>query len=211
MYEYDAKSVYVTLPASQEFFGLGDAVTGIALRLVDIDRAGVICNEIVAALDGYPYFTRTWYQMNKNLFSALKLEKVGMFIVLIIVILVSAFGIISTLIMLVWEKIKEIAILKSMGATGDGVMKIFMLEGMTIGLVGTLLGVLLGFGTCVALGRYGLELDPEVYYIEALPVNMDPVEFVLIAGIALHISLLATVYPSRRASRLRPVEGLRYD
>jgi len=211
MYEYDAKSVYVTLPESQRFFGLGDAVTGIALKLVDIDRAGDICKDIVAALDGYPYFTRTWYQMNKNLFSALKLEKVGMFIVLIIVILVSAFGIISTLIMLVWEKIKEIAILKSMGATGDGVMKIFMVEGMAIGVVGTLLGGLLGLGACLALSQYGLELDPEVYYIEALPVNMDPLEFVLISGIALHISLLATVYPSRRASRLRPVEGLRYD
>lgn len=211
MYEYDAKSIYVTLSDAQEFFGLGDAVTGIALRLKNIDRAGPVCQDIVAALDGYPYFTRTWYQMNKNLFSALKLEKVGMFIVLIIVILVSAFGIISTLIMLVWEKVKEIAILKSMGATGDGVMKIFMIEGMTIGLVGTLLGLVLGFAACVGLTHYGLQLDPEVYYIEAMPVNMDPVEFVLIAGIALHISLLATVYPSRRASRLRPAEGLRYE
>jgi len=149
--------------------------------------------------------------MNKNLFSALKMEKVAMFLVLIIGILVSAFGIVSTLIMLVWEKGKEIAILKSMGATGDGVMKIFMVEGITIGLVGTLLGLLTGWIVCALLQRTGLQLDPEVYYIEALPVNMDPVEFVLIAGIALHISFIATIYPSRRASRLRPVEGLRYD
>ncbi len=211
MYEYDAKSVYVTLEAAQEFFGLGDAITGIALKFTDFERAGPICKRIVTALGGYPFHTRTWYEMNKNLFSALKMEKVAMFLVLIIVILVSAFGIISTLIMLVWEKVKEIAILKSMGATGDGIMKIFMVEGITIGLAGTLLGLLTGWIVCALLQRTGLQLDPEVYYIEALPVNMDPVEFVLIAGIALHISFIATIYPSRRASRLRPVEGLRYD
>ncbi|MBN2495633.1 MAG: ABC transporter permease [Deltaproteobacteria bacterium] len=211
MYEYDAKSIYVTLEASQDFFGMGDAVTGIALRFKDIDQAKPIAASVLEAIGGYPYFTRTWYQMNKNLFSALKLEKVGMFIVLIIVILVSAFGIISTLIMLVWEKIKEIAILKSMGATGDGVMKIFMVEGITIGLIGTLLGLVMGWLACIWVKNYGIQLDPEVYYIEKMPVNMDPVEFVLIAGIALHISFVATIYPSRRASRLRPVEGLRYD
>jgi lipoprotein-releasing system permease protein len=129
----------------------------------------------------------------------------------VIVTLVSAFGIISTLIMLVWEKIKEIAILKSMGATGDGVMKIFMVEGVLIGLVGTLLGLVLGWVTCLLLQKHGIQLNPEVYYIENLPVNMDALEFVLIAGIALHIGLIATIYPAGRASRLRPVEGLRYD
>jgi len=211
MYEYDAKSVYVTLPDAQKFFGMGDTVTGLALRFDNLDRATTRAASVLKRLDGYPYFTRTWLQMNKNLFSALKLEKVGMFIILIIVILVSAFGIISTLIMLVWEKIKEIAILKSMGATGDGIMKIFMIEGLTIGMVGTLLGVLVGWLTCLWVSSHGIQLDPEVYYIEKMPVNMDPVEFVLIAGIALHISFIATIYPARRASRLRPVEGLRYD
>jgi len=211
MYEYDAKSVYISLKEAQKFFGMGDAVTGVALRFNNIDRASEICKEIMSALDGYPYFTRTWYQMNKNLFTALKMEKVGMFILVVIVTLVSAFGIISTLIMLVWEKVKEIAILKSMGSTGDGVMKIFMFEGITIGMVGTGLGLLLGWGVCILLRRFGLQLDPEVYYIESLPVNMDLIEFILIAGIALHISFIATIYPSRRASRLSPAEGLRYD
>ncbi len=211
MYEYDAKSVYISLKEAQGFFGMGDAVTGVALRFNNIDRASAICKEIISALDGYPYFTRTWYQMNKNLFTALKMEKVGMFILVVIVTLVSAFGIISTLIMLVWEKVKEIAILKSMGSTGDGVMKIFMFEGITIGMVGTGLGLLLGWGVCILLRRFGMQLDPEVYYIENLPVNMDLFEFILIAGIALHISFIATIYPSRRASRLSPAEGLRYD
>lgn len=211
MYEYDAKSVYTTLASAQDFFSMGDAVTGIGLKFNNLDRAGPICEDILSALDGYPYFTRTWYQMNKNLFTALKMEKIGMFILVVIVTLVSAFGIISTLIMLVWEKVKEIAILKSMGATGDGVMKIFMFEGITIGMVGTILGLLMGWGMCELLRSIGLQLDPEVYYIEGLPVNMDVVEFVLIAGIAFHISFIATIYPSRRASRLRPAEGLRYD
>jgi lipoprotein-releasing system permease protein len=211
MYEYDAKSVYTTLASAQDFFSMGDAITGIGLKFNNLDRAGPICADILSALDGYPYFTRTWYQMNKNLFTALKMEKIGMFILVVIVTLVSAFGIISTLIMLVWEKVKEIAILKSMGATGDGVMKIFMFEGITIGMVGTILGLLMGWGMCELLQSIGLQLDPEVYYIEGLPVNMDVVEFVLIAGIAFHISFIATIYPSRRASRLRPAEGLRYD
>jgi len=211
MYEYDAKSVYITLPEAQSFFGMGDTITGIGLKFDDLDRAGEICEDIISALDGYPYFTRTWYQMNRNLFTALKMEKIGMFILVVIVTLVSAFGIISTLIMLVWEKIKEIAILKSMGATGDGVMKIFMIEGFSIGMLGTMMGLLLGWGVCLLLQNYGLQLDPEVYYIENLPVNMDGGEFMLIAGIALHISFIATIYPARRASRLRPAAGLRHD
>jgi lipoprotein-releasing system permease protein len=211
MYEYDAKSIYITIDAAQEFFGMGDTISGIGLKFDDIDRAGVLCDKILSDLEGYPYFTRTWYEMNKNLFTALKMEKIGIFILVVIVTLVSAFGIISTLIMMVWEKIKEIAILKSMGATGDGVMKIFMLEGITIGMVGTLTGLLIGLGVCLILKSTEFQLDPDVYYIENLPVNMDFYEFILIAAIALHISFIATIYPSRRASRFRPVEGLRYE
>lgn len=211
MYEFDAKSAYVSLAEAQDFFGLGDSATGIAMRLTDVERAGPICTAVTSALDGYPYYTRTWYDLNRNLFSALKLQKVGMFIVLVIVILVSAFGVIATLIMLVWEKVKEIAILKSMGATSDGVMKIFMTEGITIGLAGTALGVVLGSACCAALAWWGMELDPEVYYIEHLPVAANPLEIALVAGVALHICFIATIYPSSRAARLTPVEGLRYD
>lgn len=211
MYEFDAKSVYISLGQAQDFFGLGDSITGVAVAVQDVDQAGQVCDRMVAALDGYPYFTRTWYQMNRNLFSALKLQKVGMFIALVIVILVSAFGVVATLVMLVWQKIKEIAILKSMGATGDGVMKIFMVEGITIGLVGTGLGVVLGFAATWSLAILGMDLDPEVYYIERLPVSVNPLEIIGIAAIALHICFIATIYPSRRAARLTPVEGLRYD
>ena len=134
-----------------------------------------------------------------------------MFVVLIIIILVSAFGIVSTLVMLVWEKIKEIAILKSMGATADGVMKIFMAEGLAIGVLGTALGLGLGWLACMWVAWHGIQLDPEVYYIERMPVNTDPVQFLLTAGVALHICFLATLYPSNRAARLTPVDGLRYD
>ncbi|MBW2701103.1 MAG: ABC transporter permease [Deltaproteobacteria bacterium] len=211
MYEYDARSVVVSLSEAQRFFGLGRAVTGIALRFDELDKAGQRAKEVLTALDGYPYFVRTWYQLNRNLFSALKLQKVSMFVVLIIIILVSAFGIVSTLVMLVWEKIKEIAILKSMGATADGVMKIFMAEGLAIGILGTGLGLALGWLACMWVAWQGIQLDPEVYYIERMPVDMDPLQFLLIAGVALHISFLATLYPSSRASRLTPVDGLRYD
>ncbi len=211
MYEFDAKSVYVSLKDAQDFFSLGDSVTGIALRLTDAEHAGPICEEVVASLDGYPYYTRTWYDLNRNLFSALKLQKVGMFIVLVIVILVSAFGVIATLVMLVWEKVKEIAILKSMGATSDGIMKVFMIEGITIGAAGTALGVLLGGVTCALLSWWGMSLDPEVYYIEHLPIQIHPLEIALVAAVALHICFIATIYPSRRAARLTPVQGLRYD
>jgi lipoprotein-releasing system permease protein len=211
MYDYDAKSIYVDLKQAQTFLELGDSVTGVALKFDDLDRAEMICAQIKETLNGYPFETRTWFQMNKSLFSALKMEKLAMFLVLVIVILVSACGIISTLVMLVWEKVKEIAILKSMGATGDGVMKIFMFEGIVIGLVGTGLGLLLGTITCFVLQNIGLQMDQDVYYIDALPVNMDPMEFMLIAGIALQVSFISTIYPAGRASRLRPVEGLRYD
>lgn len=211
MFEFDAKSAVIGLGPAQAFFDLGSAVSGLALRLTDADQAEAICDEVIAALDGYPFFVRTWFEMNRSLFGALKLNKIVMFIILVIVILVSAFGVVATLIMLVWEKVREIAILKSMGATEDGVTKIFMLEGLTIGGVGTCLGVLLGGLVCALLIFFGMKLDPEVYYIDRLPVRVNPFEILLVGTVALHICFLATLYPSRRAARLRPVDGLRSD
>jgi lipoprotein-releasing system permease protein len=211
MYEFDAKSVYVTLKQSQEFLKMGDSVFGIALRFTDLEQSRKILDDIIAVLDGFPFYGRTWSQMYGNLFSILKLQKICTAIIFIIVIIVSIFGVVATLVMMVWEKIREIAILKSMGATADGVMKIFMVVGASIGSLGTVLGMLLGYGVCSLLSRFDMRLDSEVYYVEKLPVIIDPVQLLLVAMVALHICFIATIYPSKRAAAMLPVEGLRYE
>jgi lipoprotein-releasing system permease protein len=150
--------------------------------------------------------------MNRNLFSALKLEKIVMFIILTLIILVAAFNIISTLIMVVMEKTRDIAILKSMGATNGSIMAIFMIEGLIIGLVGTVLGLLGGYALCELLATYKfVELPPDVYYISTLPVKMDALDVALTALAAIAISLVATLYPAWQASRLEPAEAIRYE
>src|SRR6185295_18131263 len=157
------------------------------------------------------YEVKDWRELNRSLFSALKMEKIAMFIVLAFIVLVASFSIISNLIMVVIEKAHEIAILKSMGASDRGVMRIFWLEGFYIGGVGLVAGLIAGLGACGLLARFGLALDPEVYYIAKLPVHVDPFEILAIAGCAVGISCLATVYPAFLAARLRPVKGLRYE
>lgn len=150
--------------------------------------------------------------MNRNLFSALKLEKIVMFIILTLIILVAAFNIISTLIMVVMEKTRDIAILKSMGATNRSIMAIFMIEGLIIGLVGTLLGLVGGFGLCKLLATYQfVQLPRDVYYISTLPVKIDALDVTLTALAAIVISLVATLYPAWQASRLEPAEAIRYE
>jgi lipoprotein-releasing system permease protein len=212
MYEYDSTIAYVSIWAAQRFLGIGDRVTGIEVRVDDIYQADQVARDIGKALGGYPYWSRDWMRMNKNLFSALKLEKIVMFIILTLIILVAAFNIIGTLIMVVIEKTRDIAILKSMGATRRSIMKIFMIEGAIIGLVGTLLGLLGGYTLCKLLATYQfIELPPDVYYISTLPVRMDPLDVALIALAAIIISLVATVYPAWQASRLDPAEAIRYE
>jgi len=212
MYEYDSTIAYVSIWAAQRFLGIGDRVTGIEVRVDDIYKADQVARDIGKALGGYPYWSRDWMRMNKNLFSALKLEKIVMFIILTLIILVAAFNIIGTLIMVVIEKTRDIAILKSMGATRRSIMKIFMIEGAIIGLVGTLSGLLGGYTLCKLLATYQfIELPPDVYYISTLPVRMDPLDVTLIALAAIIISLVATVYPAWQASRLDPAEAIRYE
>jgi len=211
MYEYDAKFTYTSLKAAQDFFSMGDAVTGVELKVDDIYQAREIAKTVETRL-GYPYWTRDWMSMNKNLFSALYLEKIVMGIILGMIVLVAALNIISTLIMVVIEKGKEIAILKAMGATGNQIMKVFMIEGLIIGFIGTTLGLLLGFGLCFILDRTELiHLNPDVYYLDTLPVEISLPMFGAVALAALTISFVATLYPSWQASRQDPVEGLRYE
>ena len=219
MYEYDSSLAFISLENAQSFFKLGDSVSGVEVRLADIYVAEETKAEILASLEG-PYWARTWMDMNRNLFSALKLEKVAMFIILTLIILVAAMNIISTLIMVVLEKRKEIAILKSIGATRGSIMKIFMIEGVAIGLVGTLLGTVLGLAGAlnleVVVGLIERVFDfkvlpPPIYYIDRLPSKVEGATVALIVAISLSISFLATLYPSWKASRLDPVEGLRYE
>jgi lipoprotein-releasing system permease protein len=219
MFEYDSTLAFISIDNAQRFFKLGDTVTGVEVKINDIYRAGETGQSIEDELGG-GYWTRTWEDMNRNLFSALKLEKVTMFIILTLIILVAVLNIISTLIMVVMEKGKDIAILKGMGATSGGIMKIFMIEGCVIGVVGAILGTILGL-----LAALNLEavvefvewlfdfkvLPPSVYYIDKLPSKVEPMVVVIIVLISIGLSFLATLYPSWRASRFDPVEGLRYE
>ena len=212
MYEYDSSLAYVPLATAQNFLGLGDKVTGIELRVEDIYQADRVAWNAGKLLGGFPFWSRDWMSMNRNLFSALKLEKIVMFIILTLIILVAAFNIISTLIMVVMEKTRDIAILKSMGATNRSIMAIFMIEGLIIGLVGTLLGLVGGFGLCKLLATYQfVQLPRDVYYISTLPVKIDALDVTLTALAAIVISLVATLYPAWQASRLEPAEAIRYE
>jgi len=210
MYEYDSSLAYMHLEDAQGLLRMDDAVTGIEIRVTDVYKADKLADRIAAGL-GFPYWTKDWMEMNHNLFSALKLEKTVMFIILALIILVAAFNIASSLIMMVMEKTRDIAILKAMGATDRSIRRIFVYKGMTIGAIGTTLGVLLGFVLCMLLKQYKfIELPADVYYITTLPVQLEALDVILTAGAAMVICYLATLYPARQASRLDPVEALRY-
>jgi lipoprotein-releasing system permease protein len=208
MFEYDTKYVYLALPAAQKFFNMPDEVTGIELKLADPDRTEPVLAEL-QKIAGAGYDVQDWKQLNRSLFSALKIEKILMFVLLCFGILVAAFSIIANGTMLVLEKGKEVAILKSMGARDSTVLGAFMVLGLLIGGIGTVTGIAAGVVGCWALGRYGIPLNTDVYYITTLPVKMNPYEIAAVFAAALAIALLATLYPAWMASRLRPVDGLR--
>lgn len=219
MYEYDSSLAFTSLDSAQKFFRLGASAAGVEVKIQDIYEAEKIADAIMTSLKG-SYWTRTWMEMNRNLFSALKLEKAAMFIILTLIILVAALNIISTLIMVVMEKGKDISILKSLGATSGSVMKIFMIEGVIIGFTGTLLGAVIGCAAALnleAIVRLVEEvfhfrvLPPSIYYIDKFPSKVEPSFVIVIVLVSIGISFLATLYPSWQASRFDPVEGLRYE
>jgi lipoprotein-releasing system permease protein len=210
MYEYDGSLAYISLGDAQELQKMGDTVSGIEIRIHDIYKAKLIGKQIEDNL-GFPYWVRDWMQMNRNLFSALKLEKTVMFIILTLIILVAAFNIASSLIMMVMKKTRDIGILKAMGTTNRSIRKIFVFNGMIIGGIGTTLGVFLGSIVCFLLKQYKfIELDPDVYYISTLPVKLEMLDVLIIGCAALFICFLSTLYPAHQASKVDPVEAIRY-
>jgi len=211
MYEYDATMVYISLKEAQDFLGLDNRATGVEVKVADIYKADQVGSAVTKKL-GYPYWAKDWKQMNRSLVSALKLEKIAMFVILIMIVLVGALNIISTLVMVVMEKSKDVAILRAMGATQKSIMTVFMFQGVLVGVVGTMVGLACGLGLCHLLAKYKfIELPSDVYYISTLPVRVEMLDVVLVIAAALVISFLATLYPSRHASRQNPVESLRYE
>jgi len=213
MYEYDSTLAYITIPAAQDLLGFKqDIATGLELKVADVDAVATLAPKVREALGGPPVYVRTWIDMNGNLFKALHLEKTAMFVILVMIVLVGSFSIITTLVMLVMEKTRDIAVLMSMGATSKNIRRIFMLQGTIIGAVGTALGYLLGLSLALALEKYQfIKIPGDVYPMDHLPVRLDWPDMVAIGVTAMALCFLATVYPARQASRLEPAEALRHE
>ncbi|MEM9073973.1 MAG: ABC transporter permease [Myxococcota bacterium] len=214
MYEYDMKLVYVLLPRAQRFLNTGDAISGIEINVADVERAPEVASSVTTALteiDRAELRVRDWQETNQGLFGALALEKLAMFITLGIAILIAGFCVFGTLTLMVQEKGREVGILFAMGTTPRAIVSIFMLEGLLIGLYGATIGLGLGYLVTFAFQHFGIRLNPEVYYIDRLPVHVDPAEFALVGVVALGMCIVATVFPAYLASRTQPVEAIRYQ
>ena len=209
MYEYDATYVYTMMDVAQDYFQAGDKISAIEVKVDEAERADLVTPQVIAAVGRDDLRVRDWREINKNLFSALKLERFATFIILSVAIMVASFCIVCTLLLMVTEKGKEIAILKAIGASDGMILWTFIIEGMIIGGIGTVFGVVTGLAVCTGLSWFGLRLDPEVYYIDKLPISVNPGDFLTVALAALTICTLSTLYPAYAASQLRPVDGLR--
>jgi lipoprotein-releasing system permease protein len=209
MYEYDLKYVYVTLDSLTDFLDRGDAIDGIEVRIGDADDTEAYVARLRGLL-GPSYRIQDWKELNRSLFAALKLEKIAMFLVLGIVILVASFSIVGNLIMVVVEKAREIALLKTLGASDVSVMKVFAIQGLLIGFIGTALGISTGLAACWFAKEYGIPLNPDVYYIDRMPVHVDAGSVIMTAAAGILISMAATFYPALVAARVRPAAGMRH-
>jgi len=210
MHEFDASMAYIGLSEAQRLTEMRETVTGIEIRLNGLEDTDRVSKDILGRL-GFPYRVRTWKQLNANLFSMLMLQKTVLFIILTLIILVAAFNIASALIMTVSEKVRDIAILRAMGARGKNIRTVFVVKGMAIGIVGTTLGLLLGFLLCGILETYPfIKIPGDVYFLSTLPVKIEWLDVVMIASSALFTCFISTLYPAWRASRMNPVDGIRY-
>ncbi len=207
--QYDSKLVYTDIYEAQAFWDQGDSVTGVEMRVADIDKARKIRDQIEKQLANGVYHVMDWEELNHPLFTALKVQQIGMSAVLALIIVVAAFTVIATLVMVVLDKRKEIAVLKAMGARDGAILRTFLYQGLIIGMIGTCIGLLLGFAVCKGLLVYGFPLDPKVYFISRLPVEVRPQEFLVTGAIAILICLAATIVPALHAANIRPAEGLR--
>lgn len=209
--QYDSKLVYTDLYEAQAFYEQGDSVTGVEAKVDDIEKAADIAKQVDKILANSVYHTMDWRELNHGLFTALLIQQIAMSVVLTLIIVVAAFTVIATLIMVVLDKKKEIALLKAIGASDDAILRVFIYQGAIIGLVGTATGLLLGLIACKLLNAYGFPLDPKVYFISKLPVNVRPTEFIITGIVAILICLVATIFPAFYAARLRPSDGLRSE
>jgi lipoprotein-releasing system permease protein len=211
MHEYDSSLAYLALPMAQEFGGLGQGVTGVEVKLVDPFDAKRVGRAVMGRL-GFPYWTRDWMEMNRNFFAALQLEKLALFVIVTIIVLVAGFAIIGHLVLLVAEKRKEIGILKAIGASNSSISMVFFTVGMIIGVVGTVAGSIVGLTLIWLQNTFKLiRLAGDVYQIDHLPMKLSTGDFILVVGSTLAISLIATIIPARRAGALAPVDVLRYE